>query len=51
MLEPRPATLFLKKRLWHKCFPVNFAKFLGISFLHNPSGRLFLTSIPLENIG
>ena len=22
----RPATLF-KKRLWHKCFPVNFAKF------------------------
>ena len=27
-----PATL-LKKRLWHKCFPVNFAKFLRISFL------------------
>ena len=24
---PRPATL-LKKRLWHRCFPVNFAKFL-----------------------
>ena len=23
----RPATL-LKKRLWHRCFPVNFAKFL-----------------------
>ena len=23
----RPATLF-KKRLWHRCFPVNFAKFL-----------------------
>ena len=22
----RPATL-LKKRLWHRCFPVNFAKF------------------------
>ena len=22
-----PATL-LKKRLWHRCFPVNFAKFL-----------------------
>ena len=20
--------VFLKKRLWHKCFPVNFAKFL-----------------------
>ena len=25
----RPATLF-KKRLWHRCFPVNFAKFLKI---------------------
>ena len=23
----RPATL-LKKRLWHRCFPVNFVKFL-----------------------
>ena len=22
----RPATLY-KKRLWHRCFPVNFAKF------------------------
>ena len=28
----RPATL-LKQRLSHKCFPVNFAKFLGILFL------------------
>ena len=28
----RPATL-LKKRLWHTCFPVNFAKFLRIPFL------------------
>ena len=27
----RLATL-LKKRLWHRCFPVNFAKFLYISF-------------------
>ena len=27
----RPATL-LKKRLWHKCFPVNFAKFLRTHF-------------------
>ena len=23
---------FLKKRLWHKCFPVNFAKFLRTCF-------------------
>ena len=28
----RPAT-FLKKRLWHRCFLVNFAKFLRTSFL------------------
>ena len=28
----RPATL-LKRRLWHRCFPVNFAKFLGTPFL------------------
>ena len=27
----QPATL-LKKRLWHMCFPVNFAKFLTTSF-------------------
>ena len=27
----RSATLF-KKRLWHKCFPVNFAKFLRTFF-------------------
>ena len=35
----RPATL-LKKRLWHRCFPVNFAKFLRTPFLENTSGRL-----------
>ena len=28
----RPATL-LKKRLWHRCFPVNFARFLRAPFL------------------
>ena len=37
----RPATL-LKKRLWHRCFPVNFAKFLITPFLQNTSGRLLL---------
>ena len=26
----QPATL-LKKRLWRRCFPVNFSKFLGVS--------------------
>ena len=37
----RPATL-LKKRLWHRCFPVNFAKCLRTPFLQNSSGRLLL---------
>ena len=30
--RPQPATL-LKKRLRHRCFPVNFAKFVRTSFL------------------
>ena len=42
----RPATL-LKKRLWHTCFPVNFAKFLRTPFLQNISGRLILDIIEL----
>ena len=37
----RSATL-LKKRLWHWCFPANFAKFLRIPFLQNTSRRLLL---------
>ena len=32
----------LKKRLWHRCFPVNFVKFLRTHFLQNTSGRLLL---------
>ena len=32
----------LKKRLWHRCFTVNFAKFLRTPFLQNTSGRLLL---------
>ena len=39
----RAATL-LKKRLWHKCFPVNFAKFLKTPFLKNTSGWLLQTN-------
>ena len=35
----RPATL-LKKRLWHRCFPVNFAKFLRTPFSQNTSKKL-----------
>ena len=37
----RPTTL-LKKRLWHRCFPINFVKFLRTPFLQNTSGRLLL---------
>ena len=32
----------LKNRLWHRCFPVNFAKFLRISFLQDTSDRLIV---------
>ena len=42
VVDLRPETL-LKKRLWHICFPVNFAKFLRTRFLQNTSGRLLLT--------
>ena len=37
----KPATL-LKKILWHRCFPVNFAKFLRTLFLQRTSGSLIL---------
>ena len=37
----RAATL-LKKRLWHRCFPVNIAKSLRTPFSQNTSGRLLL---------
>ena len=39
----RTATL-LKKRLWRKCFSVNFAKFLKAPFLQNTFVRLLLES-------
>ena len=32
----------LKKRLWHRCFPVNFAKFLRTPLLQNATGQLLL---------
>ena len=40
----RPATL-LKKRLWRKCFSVNFAKFLRTPLLQNMSEWLLLTKL------
>ena len=33
---------FIKKRLWHRCFPVNFAKFLKTSFYRTPPDDWFL---------
>ena len=42
-----PATL-LKKRFWHGCFPVNFAKRLRAPFLQNTSGRLLLEYVRLH---
>ena len=43
----RPATL-LKKRLWYRCFPVIFMKFLRTRFLQNTSGRLLLLLNAIE---
>ena len=44
-----PATS-LKQRLWHRCFPVNFTKFLRKFFLLNTSGRiLLLFYLPASN--
>ena len=41
------ATL-LKKRLWHRCFPVNFLKFLRTPFLQNTSEWLLLKKIQIN---
>ena len=45
----RLATL-LKKSLWYKCFPVNFAKFLRKPFLQNTSRWLLLNSVVFQRI-
>ena len=45
----RPATL-LKKRLWSRCFPMNFAKFLRTPFLQNSSGRLLLYAKAMKSM-
>ena len=39
-----PATL-LTERLWHRCFPVNFEKFLRTPFLQNTSGCCFWKNV------
>ena len=42
----RPVTL-LKKRLWHRCFPVTFVKFLRTIFFIEHPWWLLLTILPL----
>ena len=42
-LSLRPAPL-LKTRPWHRCFLLNFARFLRTPFLQNTSGRLLLNT-------
>ena len=37
------------KRLWHRCFPMNFAKFLRTPFLQISSGRLLLLGLQIAN--
>ena len=32
---------FIKRKLWHRCFPVNFAKFLRTTFYRTPSADCF----------
>ena len=41
-------TLF-KNKLWHRCFPINFAKFLGATILQNISGSCFSILIQLQD--
>ena len=40
--------ILLKKRLQHRCFPVNFVKFLITPFLQNVSGRLLLSKLTFQ---
>ena len=43
------AATLLKRRLWHRCFPVNFAKFLRTPFLQNTFGWLLLWELSKYN--
>ena len=45
----RPATL-LRNRLWHRCFPVNFAKFLRTSFIIEHLWWLLLNPVTDRNV-
>ena len=45
----RPAAALLKKRLWHRCFPVNFAKFIRAPFLKDHLSWLLLSVFNLNS--
>ena len=45
----RAETLF-KKRLWHRCFPVNFAKFLWTPFVTEHLWWLLLTTVNISDV-
>ena len=47
-LQARPATL-LKKRLWHRCFPVNFVKILRTPFYIEHLWWMLLQNFPKGN--
>ena len=40
--------ILLKNRLWHRCFPVNFAKFLRTPFYRTPSGDCLCIQVILS---
>ena len=42
---------FIKKRLQHRCFPVNFTKFSRTPFSQNTFGRLFLECSAVNSQG
>ena len=42
--------LLLKRRPWHRCFPVNFGTFLKTPFLWNTSRRLLCICRLIRNI-
>ena len=46
-VKKAPPATSLKKRLWHRCFPVNFAKFLRTSFFTEHLWWLLLYIRPL----
>ena len=49
---PVPESLFLVKRLWYRCFPVNLAKFSRTLFLQNTSdGCLGSLSTVIHRLG